>query len=263
MLVALGLSSCLLVSTPAAGQEASPEASPTNPPPLALSHDGRRTMGRLPGNLLRGSVGMFGRDGLSPVVIGAAATSLGALYDNQVENQIADPSNQLARSLENIAAGIPSGLAVAGVFAAGRLSHNQRFRDVGYDLLGASLVNGLWTTALKHAIQRPRPDGSDKLSFPSGHASNAFTLATVVDLHYGWKASLSMYALASTVAISRVQRNKHHLSDVLAGATLGYVVGRTVVRVNSRPPDLTRSPQLSASPVLGPHTRALSFRLTF
>lgn len=236
---------------------------PENPPSVAVRQDGQRTVGRLPANLLRGTFGMFGRDGLSPAVIGAAATSLGALFDTQVEGEIADPSNHLARSLETIAGGVPSGLAVLSVFAAGRLGHNQRLRDLGYDLVDASLVNGLWTTALKKATKRPRPDGSDKLSFPSGHASNAFALATVVERHYGWKAGLPMYALASTVAISRVQRNKHHLSDVLAGGTLGYLVGRTVVRVNSRPFNEAHSPMVSAFPIIGPHTRALSFRLTF
>jgi membrane-associated phospholipid phosphatase len=125
------------------------------------------------------------------------------------------------------------------------------------------MVNGLWTTALKQAIRRPRPDGTDKLSFPSGHASNAFALATVVERHYGWKAGLPMYALASTVAVSRVRGNRHHLSDVLAGATLGYAVGRSVVRVNTLPFDSPRAPQVSAAPIWGPRTRGLEMRLTF
>ena len=45
----------------------------------------------------------------------------------------------------------------------------------------------------------------------------------------------------SLVGVSRLQRNKHYLSDVLAGATLGYIVERTVVRVNGQPIEARRA----------------------
>ena len=57
--------------------------------------------------------------------------------------------------------------------------------------------------------------------------------------------------------MSRLQRNEHYLSDVLAGATLGYVVGRTIVRVNGRPLEAPKRPQVSLNPVVGRRTRAL------
>jgi membrane-associated phospholipid phosphatase len=71
------------------------------------------------------------------------------------------------------------------------------------------------------------------------------------------------YALASAVAVSRLQRNKHYLSDVMAGATLGYIVGRTVVRVNGRPLEASRGLQVSVSPVVGRRTRAVSVAVSF
>ena len=103
---------------------------------------------------------------------------------------------------------------------------------MSYDLMDAFLLNWGYTNVFKYAVGRERPNGQDEKSFPSGHASNAFALAAVVERHYGWKAGLPAYALASLVGVSRLQRNKHYLSDVLGGATLGYIVGRTVVRVN-------------------------------
>ena len=259
----LELSTCLLIATSVLGQEATAGPDPEAPPKVAAEPDGRRTVGRLPANLFRGTLGMFSRDGRNGALIGVAATSLGSFFDGRVEDRIADPSNKFARSVENAAGGIPSALAVAGVFAAGRVVDNPRFRAMSYDLLGAALVNGFWTTVLKQSIGRKRPDESDRLSFPSGHASNAFAIATVIERHYGGKAGWPAYALASTVAVSRLQRDRHYLSDVLAGATLGYAVGRSVVRVNGRPLDSPRSPQLSAIPICGPHTRALEVRLTF
>jgi membrane-associated phospholipid phosphatase len=263
MSAVLELSTCLLIAASVLGQEAAAAPDPAASPTAAVGRDGRRTIGRLPANLRRGTFGMFSRDGRNPALIGVAATGLGSFFDGRVEDRIADPSNKFARSVENAAGGIPSALTVAGVFAVGRFVDNPRFRAMSYDLLDASVVNGFWTTALKQTIGRKRPDGSDHLSFPSGHASNAFAIATVIERHYGGKAGWPAYVLASTVAVSRLQRDRHYLSDVLAGATLGYAVGRSVVRMNGLPLDASRRPQLSAVPIYGPRTRALEVRLTF
>jgi membrane-associated phospholipid phosphatase len=65
------------------------------------------------------------------------------------------------------------------------------------------------------------------------------------------------------VAVSRLQRNKHYLSDVMAGATLGCIVGRTVVRVNGRPLESSSGPRLSLSPVVGRRIRALRVEVSF
>jgi membrane-associated phospholipid phosphatase len=82
---------------------------------------------------------------------------------------------------------------------------------------------------------RTRPDGSDQLSFPSGHTSTAFAWATVANAHYGWKAGVPSYLAASAIGLSRITNDKHHLSDVVAGATIGLITGRTVVRTNGTP----------------------------
>jgi membrane-associated phospholipid phosphatase len=132
-----------------------------------------------------------------------------------------------------------------------------------YDLMHAFLINAGFTTLLKETVQRERPNGEDHLSFPSGHASNAFTLAAVAERHYGWKVGLPAYAVAGAVAVSRLQRNKHYLSDVMAGATLGYIVGRTVVRVNGQPLTPPHGPQLSFAPVISKRTRGLVARVEF
>jgi membrane-associated phospholipid phosphatase len=69
--------------------------------------------------------------------------------------------------------------------------------------------------------------------------------------------------MASLVAVSRLQRNKHYLSDVMAGATLGYIVGRTVVRVNGQPLEGPRHAQFSLSPILGRRARGLVASVVF
>ena len=232
-------------------------------PPKARVDDGRRTLRRFPANVLRSATGVFDGDNVVPFIAGGTATAAGSLFDEDVAEYIADPDHGFGQSLEDGASPEVLGLAVAGVFTAGRFAEGPRFRAMSYDLLDAFLVNWAYTSVVKVAVGRERPNREDTRSFPSGHASNAFTLATVVERHYGWKAGLPAYALASAVAVSRLQRNKHYLSDVMAGATLGYIVGRTVVRVNGRPLEASRGLQVSVSPVVGRRTRAMSVAVSF
>src|SRR5207247_4480720 len=82
---------------------------------------------------------------------------------------------------------------------------------------------------LKLATHRERPDGSNHMAFPSGHAAVTFAAATVIERHLGWKRSVLGYAIASYVAASRLHDNRHYLSDVLFGAAVGSIAGRTVV----------------------------------
>jgi membrane-associated phospholipid phosphatase len=131
-------------------------------------------------------------------------------------------------------------------------------------MLDAVIVNFGYSEVIKAAVGRERPNGENNQSFPSGHASNAFVLATVAERHYGWKLGLPAYVIAGVVGASRIQQDKHYVSDVVAGATLGYIVGRTVVRVNSRPLEKgARVASLQVSPIVGRRTRGLQLVATF
>jgi membrane-associated phospholipid phosphatase len=256
------------VSTPVAAgaaQDPAPESPPAKGGAAAAParDDGRRTMGRFVSNLFRGTVGIVGTDNVAPLVIGGAATGVGAIFDDDIADWIADPEHGFGTSLESGAAPAAVGAAVAILFATGRASDNSRYRAMTYDWMQAFVVNLGYTTLLKAVVHRERPNGEDTLAFPSGHASNAFALAAVAERHFGWKAGLPAYTVAGLVAVSRLQRNKHYLSDVMAGATLGYIVGRTVVRVNGRPLDAPRGPQFSLAPVITRHSRALVAGVTF
>ena len=244
------------LAPPAAGTTA---AAPTAP----ARDDGRRTIGRFFPNLFRGTIGIVSTDSIKPLLIGGGATGIGALFDDEVADRIADPEHGFGTALEDGAAPAVVGAAVAVLFATGRAVDGPRYRAMTYDLMHAFLINAGYTTLLKEVVQRERPNGEDQLSFPSAHASNAFTLAAVAERHYGWKVGLPAYALASAVAVSRLQRNKHYLSDVMAGATLGYIVGRTVVRVNGQALDAPRGAHLSVSPVISRRSRAVVARVEF
>lgn len=68
---------------------------------------------------------------------------------------------------------------------------------------------------------------SDRFSFPSGHALNAFAIGSVIALAFPL-ASVPVLALATSVAASRVVLGLHWLSDVLVGALAGLLIGATV-----------------------------------
>ncbi|MBR3681910.1 MAG: phosphatase PAP2 family protein [Tidjanibacter sp.] len=78
----------------------------------------------------------------------------------------------------------------------------------------------------KFGIGRLRPDGSRHNSFPSGHTAMAFSSATILHREYGhlspW-VSVAGYSVATVTGISRMLNNRHWLTDVLVGASVGIL----------------------------------------
>ena len=90
----------------------------------------------------------------------------------------------------------------------------------------AIIGNVLCTYGLKFVSGRVRPDGSNRRSFPSGHTSSSFLAATIAHDLYGRKVSAPAYVLAGLTGLSRIHDDKHYLSDVIFGASLGIALGR-------------------------------------
>jgi hypothetical protein len=122
--------------------------------------------------------------------------------------------------------GVQIGGAVV-TYTAGRLFRSPRTAAFGSDLIRAQVISGVTTLGVKVAVDRTRPDGNP-FSFPSGHTSTSFATAAVIHRHFGWKAAIPAYGGAAYVAISRLQENSHYPSDVIVGAAVGLVAGRTV-----------------------------------
>ncbi len=87
-----------------------------------------------------------------------------------------------------------------------------------YKSIAASTVT---TFVLKYSVKRERPDGSDALSFPSAHTMFAFQGAAFIHQRYGFTYAIPAYLGAAFVGYSRIEADKHYLSDVLAGAAIG------------------------------------------
>jgi undecaprenyl-diphosphatase len=113
-------------------------------------------------------------------------------------------------------------------------------------LAAIALVMGIANVALvalKRRFPRPRPCdvarhpafdmqplrliAVDRFSFPSGHALNAFAVCSVVGLSFTAFAP-ALVVVAVSVGASRVVMGLHFVSDVLAGALLGVLIGGLV-----------------------------------
>lgn len=125
----------------------------------------------------------------------------------------------------------PTLLTAAGtIYAVGRFQGDRKMSHMGSDLLQAVAVAEAMTQLLKVTVRRERPDGSGSNSFPSGHSADTFAFATAIERHFGWRGAVPAYAFSSYVAMSRLHENVHYVSDVVFGAAVGIIAGRTVTR---------------------------------
>lgn len=138
--------------------------------------------------------------------------------------------------------GAEGAFGVSGaLLLGGALAHDSNTGDMGREALEASVITGLLNNlVLKPAFGRRRPNdtngqtdfepASRNQSFPSGHTTEAFSVASVVAMRaHGWVVPTLAYTAATLVAFDRVNNRAHFASDVFAGAVLGTVTGRFLV----------------------------------
>ena len=130
--------------------------------------------------------------------------------------------------------GVPAALVTAGL-----ISGRKNLARSGVRVLTSVVLAGVITTGGKVVTGRLRPDESATQysfkpftyhdSFPSGHATMAFALATSLasEIRQPW-ASAVLFAGATGTAWSRLNDHRHWLSDVLAGATVGVTAANFI-----------------------------------
>ena len=195
------------------------------------------------------------KENLTWLVVGGAAALAGHAKDWDVTRGMSS-SRQLGDVMkpgETIGGARMQLIGALATYTVGRTSGNRRIEALGSDLVRANIVAQSVTAGIKLAVGRTRPDGT-QYSFPSGHTSVTFATATVLQRHFGWKVGAPAYALASYVAASRVQAQRHFLSDVAFGASIGIVAGRTVTIGRG-------STRFAVSPTVAPGKAGVSFDL--
>lgn len=213
----------------------------------AKAQDAKTRLKRFPQNLGSNFLAIFGKDNLKAFVVGVAATELSTAADDPVHGHFRGRNHATAFTNvgETVGQAYVMAPAVCGLLLAGHYSRNDRFHSFTYALAQGYAINAGLASALKSSSQRERPDGSDHRAFPSTHAASLFMIAAATESYFGKKAGILGYGIASYVAISRMAKDVHWTSDVVAGSTLGYIVGRTVSRktgVSLRPQPITVLP---------------------
>lgn len=100
------------------------------------------------------------------------------------------------------------------------------FLNTGLIILKSEIINLTLTFGLKYLTAIERPNGQDFRAWPSGHTSEAFLAATIVNREFRYRSpwyGIAAYSLAGTVGFFRMLNNKHWLSDVVAGAGIGIL----------------------------------------
>jgi membrane-associated phospholipid phosphatase len=204
------------------------------------------------------------------IVVGGISTLM--LLDEPTQrfsqNNRSRTGNDVATGLRH--AGQPEvyGTITLGLLSTGLISGNSEVTRAGGRLAATLALAGAASNLAKLTFGRPRPnesfdaDGyapfSGQEAMPSGHTTMAFALATSLadDIDRTW-ASVGLYTVATGVAWSRINDNRHWLTDVAAGAVLG-ISSAKLVNGRWRIFNL-RSPSF----LVGPRQATVAWRFSF
>lgn len=171
----------------------------------------------------------------------AVITGTGVLIanDESVAREVSPSWHQASTNVAN-ACTYGTAATAGGIYLTGLFTHDAHAQRTGVLAAEASIDSFLLYGSMKLIFNRERPymgNGDGKFfagnfssgSFPSGHSTFAWTLASVIAHEYPqWPVQLAMYSLATAVSTTRVTGGQHFPSDVFVGSTLGFLVGRYV-----------------------------------
>lgn len=242
--------------TSGAAVSATPEAGLDAPKPVALQPDS------ISGEYLKGYVADAGKMLASPaswdgsdwlkagLVVGATSGLLFADADirdfaQRNQSSTGDKAAAIGNALGNPLYTLPP----LGLFYLyGHYNNDPKARQTSLLAVESLALSGAFTWTLKMTAQRPRPYTGESpsswngpsfktgnTSFPSGHTTAAFSIASVIAEEYGNNPCVPpiAYGLATLTGMARIYDNKHWASDVFFGGAIGYFVGKAVVRYHA------------------------------
>lgn len=205
---------------------------------------------------LRADAGaLFTWQDLGFTALGLGASGIAHRWDDAVQRRVGghndasallDLGNLYGASLVNLPASL-------GLWAVARATGQTELRAASADVLRALGFAQLAVGPLKRAVHRERPDHGNRLSFPSGHAANACAMAGILARRYGWRAGVPLYLMVPVVSVARIVGDHHYLADVVAGASVGSIVGYAL--------PLSEGGRLGCAPARLPSGWGLALRL--
>lgn len=209
-------------------------------------------------DLKRNFLGLFSKESVLPLLIGVGSAATVAPVDDEIASYFLGPNDfpniahagDVVLFAEVIAGGV-------GAFLLLRQSiQDETLRKMAYSMTQALVLNNAVTFGLKPIANRARPNRASQFSFPSAHASNAFMTAVIAQHYYGPAVGIPAYSVAAFISISRLQANEHFMTDLIVGGTIGYIVGKTVVRQERKPRN-----RITWMPVISPVQSKVGIRL--
>jgi membrane-associated phospholipid phosphatase len=204
-----------------------------------LLWDDTKTLARLPGDWTRSQ---WTEAGLGLAAVAATGLLLDRTVDDAVQRSDHPAWRNAAKNVAQL--GGVGGLVLIGAGYLGSSALGQdEARALWTDTGIATVLARATAFTVQVAVGRDTPSAnqgphdfrpfSSQDSFPSGHASQAFAMASAISMHADspWVGGVA-YGLAGLVGLARMETRDHYASDVVAGALVGTTIGRAVVRVN-------------------------------
>jgi Capsule assembly protein Wzi/PAP2 superfamily len=174
--------------------------------------------------------------------------ALGGLVptDSDFSRHLSNSPSRLKNSsdVSNYGLAAMGGLA-GGLYAWGKLKHDDHKIETGFLAGEAALNSYLVTTSLGYAFGRTRPLDQPLYagdfwhggtSMPSDHSALAWSVASVIAHEYpGQFTSFLVYSLASSISLARITGKQHFPSDVLVGDVIGWYIGKQAYRAHHDP----------------------------
>jgi hypothetical protein len=160
-------------------------------------------------------------------------------YDDKVHEHFANDGEP---NYHEVADALPSAFVFGGMWFAAKLAHSDEARFESSVMRRAIVLETIGSEVIKVAFRRKRPGpgvSADQwacggLSFPSGHTATAFAIGTVLaesgDDKHRWLRRALGYGLGVGTAYQRLNHDAHWLSDTVAGAALGVVTAKFVMK---------------------------------
>lgn len=193
-----------------------------------------------------------GRDWLKVAIIGGSSGVLMVTTDKVAREMILRNQNETFKSFSKVM--YPFGnrlppVLLAGLYATSLVTKNRRLEHATLSATKSLAISTILYTSSKALIRRQRPTRTDDplnfvapftkkgfTSFPSGHANTAFSVATAFALQYKdvkWVPWVA-YSLASLTALSRLYDDRHWVSDVVIGASVGHFITKGIYKLDER-----------------------------
>jgi membrane-associated phospholipid phosphatase len=187
------------------------------------------------------------------LVLGATSTLF--LADKKIRDFALDNQSKVASRFASVGNDLGNGMytlpAVGGFYLYGYLADDHKAKRASLLALESFTLSGALTSGIKVLAERHRPNtGHDpqnwdgpslsvkNVSFSSGHAASAFSIATVFAEEYKDNRFVPpiAYGLATLTGLSRIYSNAHWSSDVFLGAAIGYFMSKAVLKLHKDDP---------------------------